>query len=501
MDDENNNGKRDREPENQRTQGETKGSLPEGAEERTGDEQAREHREELKRETQHIVFWMLVGLVILLTAAIIPRIVRRHQLAVEKQRAQNAVPSVTVAEAQAVAPTVTVELSGTMSAITEAPLLARADGYLVKRYVDIGDRVKQGQLLAIIDSPDLDQQVRQAQAGLRESQSALTQAQQTLDQAQANQGLAAITAQRWARLQTKGAVSRQDNDTNQTNYKAQSAYVSASNAGVEIAAHNVASNRANLGRLVYLQNFEQIRAPFDGVITDRNLDVGALISQASTLLFRMAQIDVLRTYIAVPQTNAPAVKVGSPAWISFAEFPGQTFQATVTRMAHALDPVTRTMLTEVRLPNREHRVFPGMYATVKMMLPTTRTSAVIIPGEAVMIRAAGIFVAVVTKQNTIHLQTISLGHDYGNTVEVLGGVTAREKVVVNPGDDVVEGAKINPVISHANNPASLPTGSGAPGQPAPKSPGQQPSPAQQQSGQQPARQANPSPKENPPPKK
>ena len=431
-------------------------------------EHPKQNREATKRKAKKIAVWAAVGLVVLLLIAIVPRLFRRHTLAKEKKTQQNAVPSVTVVQVQAIPPSVDVELSGTMSAITDAPVLARADGYLVKRYVDIGDPVHKGQTMAIIDAPDLDQQVNQAQAALRETQSSLQQSQSSLNQGQANQGLAAINAQRWARLDEKGAVSHQENDTYQTNYQAQTANVAALNANVETARHNIAASEASLQRLIALQDYEKVRAPFDGIVIERNPDIGALISQGSTLLFRIAQIDVLRTYIEVPQTNASFVKDGDPAWISFAEYPGRSFAGAITRTADSLDPVTRTMLTEVRLPNSDRLLFPGMYATVKLTVPT-RGPAVLIPGEALIVRAQGPLVATVTDQNTIHMQQINIGHDYGNTVEVLGGLSAGQKVVVNPGDSVLEGAKVNPVPSKQSpeNPTS--TGSGSPGQAAPKS--------------------------------
>jgi RND family efflux transporter MFP subunit len=421
------------------------------------------HKKFSAQSAKKIAFWAVVALVILLVISIVPRLIRRHHLASEKKTQENAVPSVTVVEAKAIPPTIDLELSGTMSALTEAPLLARANGFLVKRLADIGDRVHKGQLMAVISSPDLDQEVLQGEAALRETESALNQAQFNLNQAKANQGLAAVSAQRWARLQQKGAVSRQENDSYQTNFQAQNANVDATNAMVISASHNVTGSRASLERLRELQSFEQIRSPFDGIVTARNLDVGALISQGSTLLFRVAQIDVLRTYIQVPQTNAPVIYVGEAAYITFAEYPGRTFTGAITRKSESLDPTTRTMLTEVQLPNENHTLLPGMFASVKLSVPTTG-NAVIIPGECLMVRASGPQVATVSDQNKIQIKQINVGHDYGNTVEVLGGLTAGEKVVVNPGDDVMEGANVKPVESkqQPENPSS--TGGGTPGQ-------------------------------------
>jgi RND family efflux transporter MFP subunit len=432
-----------------------------------------------KQKAARIALWVGAALLLLLVIGLIPRLIQRHHLAAEKKNQENDLPTVTVVEVKAVAPTVDLELSGTMSALTEAPVLARADGYLIKRLVDIGDRVRKDQVMAIVDSPDLDQQVAQARAGLRESESAYNGAQSALDQAKANKGLAEVSAQRWQTLQDKGAVSRQENDGYQTNFKAQSAVTDASQANVASASHNIASSEANLQRLIELQGFEQVRSPFDGIVTERNLDTGALIAASSTLLYRVAQIDVLRTYIEVPQTNAPVVKVGQAVAVNFAEYPGHSFMGAVTRTAQSLDPTTRTMLTEVQLPNTDRALLPGMYATVKLTVPTMG-SAVLIPGESMMVRATGPMVAVVDDQNTIHVKQIDVGHDYGNTVEVLSGLSAGEKVIVNPGDNALEGVKVNPVVSKDQKPPT--TGSGAPGQAAPKSE-QQGQSQSEQSGQ------------------
>jgi RND family efflux transporter MFP subunit len=414
------------------------------------------------KKAKQLALWIGLAFLILFAIGFIPRLVRGHRLAEEKKNQADNFPPVTVIRAQGVPTTIDVELSGTMSALTEAPLLARANGYLVKRLVDIGDLVHRGELLAVISSPDFDQQVLQARAALQESQSAFDQSQSALDQSRANNSLAAVTAQRWARLQERGAVSRQENDTYQTNFQAQTASVAASEANVRTASHNIASSQANLQRLVELQAFEQIRAPFDGVVTERDLDVGALIATGSTVLYRVAQIDVLRTYINVPQTNAPAVASGQPVSVSFAEYPARTFEGTVTRLSDSLDPATRTMLTEVQLPNRDRALLPGMFANVRLTLPRTG-SAVLVPGESLIVRAEGTLVGVVDEKQTIHLHKVNVGHDYGNTIEVLGGLSAGENVIANPDDNVVDGAHVRPVQGKQTlgNPPN--TGGGTPG--------------------------------------
>lgn len=428
-------------------------------------------RGESNRKAKKIAIWVGVVFLILLAIGVIPRLIRRHHLASEKKKQQDTTPTVTVVLAQGALPTVDVELSGTTSALTEAPLLARADGYLVKRLVDIGDRVHAGELLAVVASPDLDQEVQQAKAAVSQSKSSLEQTQSGLEQAKANKGLTQITAERWARLQQKGAVSRQENDTNQTQNQAQAATVSAMEANVRAAGHAVASNQASLDRYLALQNYEQVRAPFDGIITERDLDVGALISTGTTVLYRVAQIDILRTYIDVPQLNAPAVRVGQHAAVSFAEYPGKSFDGSVTHISNSLDPNTRTMVTEVQLPNSDRALLPGMYGTVKLSLPETG-SGVIIPGESLIVRAEGTMVAVIDDQEKVHLTKVNVGHDYGNTLEILGGLTAGQKVVANPDDTVQEGVHLRPVLAKEEPKTPPATGTGIPGNAPPKSQGQ-----------------------------
>jgi RND family efflux transporter MFP subunit len=385
-----------------------------------------------------------VGAVALLGLGIVPRIVRDHALSRQKQLEANAVPSVYVTEAAQPPARVTVQLSGTLSAITEAPVLARVDGYLKQRMVDIGDRVHSGQVLGIIAAPDLDEQVAQAGALVLQSRANLEQSKAALDQAKDNAGIAAITAERWAALVKKGAVSRQANDNYQFAYSAQVAEVGVAAASMNAATNSVGANTANLNHYRELQSFEVIRAPFDGVIIQRNVDEGALITATDTLLFRVAKKDVLRTFIDVPQINAPSIQVGDDAELALVQFPSRVFQGKVTRTADSLNLNTRTLLTEVDVENKDGALLPGMYATVTFDLPRTVTS-VFVPGEALNFRSDGTTVEVVDSQNVVHTRKVSVGHDYGATVEVVSGLTSGDRIVVNPSDATVEGAKVNPV--------------------------------------------------------
>jgi RND family efflux transporter MFP subunit len=363
-----------------------------------------------------------------------------------KQAAEQATTAanIFVTVAQPSPSSVSVQLSGTMSPITEAPVLARTDGYLKKRLVDIGDHVRAGQILGVIEAPDLDQQVQQARALYLQSKSTLEQSQAALEQAKANAGIAQVTAERWAALVKRGAVSRQANDNYQFAYNAQIAAVGVAAGSVAAANNSVGANAANLDHYRELQGFELVRAPFDGVITQRNVDSGALVTATNTLLFRVAKNDTLRTFIDVPQINAPSIKTGETADLTFVQHPGEVFHGEVVRTADSLNLNTRTLLTEVDIDNKDGLLLPGMYATVTFHLPRS-VSSILIPSEALVFRSNGTTVAVVDDRHVVSFRKVVVGHDYGASIEVVSGLRAGEFVVVNPNDTTAEGAKVNPI--------------------------------------------------------
>jgi RND family efflux transporter MFP subunit len=403
---------------------------------------------------------LAAALLLALAIAIVPRVRLNGEIAAQKEQHAATSPNVFVIQAQPSPASVELQLTGTMAPITEAPVLAQVDGYLKTRLVDIGDRVHAGQLIAVISDPALDQQTQQAKAMLRQSQSTLKQAQAALDESKANAGLASITAQRWAALLKRGAVSQQANDNYQYAYNAQTAAVNVAAANVAAAIDSVGSNEANLGRYLEQQSFERVTAPFTGVVTQRNVDVGTLITANSTLLYRVAKYDVLRTYVDVPQLHTPSIKAGDSAAVSVIDYPNKTFEGTVTRSADSLNPVTRTLLTEVDVRNPGGTLLPGMYATVNFNVPRT-VSSVIVPEESMIFRAKGTMLAIVNSQHTIHFQNVVLGHDYGTALEILSGLKAGQLVVVNPNDSVVEGAKVNPVVIKDASASMSPAGHGA----------------------------------------
>jgi RND family efflux transporter MFP subunit len=372
---------------------------------------------------------------------------RRNEatLVAEADSASKEVPTVTVVSVERSASTGTLVLPGNIEAVTESPILARASGYIQRRYVDIGDRVKSGQLLAEIEAPELDQQVNQARAAVDQVRAALEQANANLQQGQAQEQLAKVTAERWKNLQSKGVVSRQENDTYQSQWAAAQANVSALEKAVASARSNISAAEANLSRLTDLQGYKSVRAPFAGVITVRNVDVGTLVTEASTLLFRIAQTDRLRTYVNVPQSDADSVRVGQTAYLAILNLSGHQFAGTVTRTANALDPATRTLLTEVQVANSGGLLLPGMYAQVDLTTPR-KNPPVLIPGDTLVVRGNGPQVGVVGADHIVHFQQLQLGRDFGDKIEVLSGLEPGQQVVVNPGDTVQEGAKVNPVL-------------------------------------------------------
>jgi RND family efflux transporter MFP subunit len=384
----------------------------------------------------------------------IPLEKRNATIRAEAKEQEEALPRVEVITVARSSGNEVLELPGNIQAVTEAPILARADGYVRSRMVDIGDRVRAGQILAEIEAPELDQQVRQAQASLEQVKAALEQARANQEQGRSNEELARVTAERWEKLTTKGAVSRQENDQYQAQYKAQVANLDALAKAVTAAQSNVGAAEANLARLQDMQGYRMVKAPFDGLITLRNVDVGALVNAGNTMLFRIAQTGTLRTYVDVPQANESSVHVGQPARLTVPNLPGRHFPGTVARTADSLDPSSRTMLVEVQVPNSDGTLLPGMYARVDLTgsrtgadPPGNHTGAgpIIVPGDSLIVRASGTLVAVVDAQHVVHLQKVEIGRDYGDKLEVVNGLRDGDSIIADPGDSARDGSHVNPV--------------------------------------------------------
>lgn len=369
--------------------------------------------------------WALLGLVIVaavVVAGIFPRIQARATLA--KDTAEMAVTTVSVVHPQHSAPAQEIILPANVQAYIDSPIYARTNGYLKHWYADIGAHVKAGQLLAEIETPEVDEQLRQALADLAT--------------AQANLHLAQITADRYAGLLKTESVSKQEADNAEGDYAAKKA--------------TVQSAEANVKRLQQLQSFEKIYAPFTGVITARNTDVGALIDSGSsggtrTELFHMVQPDKLRVYVNVPEAYSQAAKPGMIADLTLDEFPGRRFQGTLVRTADAIDPSTRTLLVEIQVGNPTGALLTGAYAEVHLKLPTP-ASSLILPVNALIFRSEGLHVAVVGKDDRVELKSITLGEDFGTTAEVVAGLNGDEQVIVSPPDSITSGEKVRVTEQH-----------------------------------------------------
>lgn len=388
---------------------------------------------------------LLIGAIavvaIAFAAGYFPRNRRQNEIVAEARAETQALPVMSVTPAVFSPKVSELSLPANIQAVTEAPILARADGYLKKRYVDIGDSVKAGQLLAEIEAPELDQQVNQARATVEQLRAGIEQAKAAYEQGRVNQNLARVTAERWNNLLAKGAVSRQENDQLQAQYHAQTANVEALDRGRVAAEKTLAASQANLERLIQLQGYKQVRSPFAGVITLRNVDVGALITGGQTLIFRVAQTNNLRAYINVPQSESRGLQVGSAATLEVVQFPGRKFEGKVVRTASSLDPTSRTLLTEVALPNRQGLLLPGMYGQI-VLRQTQSHPPLLAPGDTLVVGPNGTQIATVDKGGKIRSKNVAVGRDFGPSVEILQGLEEGDLLVANPNDRVQDGAKV-----------------------------------------------------------
>jgi multidrug efflux pump subunit AcrA (membrane-fusion protein) len=414
---------------------------------------------------------LIVAAAAVLLVGWLPRHRREATIDQEARSRTQAVPRVQAIRVEHAPPAEHLMVPGTSQAYVEATIYARASGYLSRRLVDIGDRVHIGQLLAVIDAPDLDKQVAQARSNLLQSESNLTQMEAQLH-------LASVTWDRYKVLVNKGVFSRQDGDTQEANFRV-------SEAKVRAAQNTVQANRDNLERLIVLQQFERVTAPFNGVITQRNVDVGALITaQGSGLgpsdvsvpgstqsaaqgnnggasgnlssnagpstggvqggaLFSIASTDRLRILVSVPEAYANSVQVGQRAQVFFDALPNRSFEARVTRTSASIDQNTRTLLVEVQVANPKGLLMPGMYAVVNFVQMKDQPP-LLIPGESIIVRNGKTVVAVVGENGIVHFQPVTIGRDYGNETEITSGLKAGDIIVRTVSDEVQDGAKIEP---------------------------------------------------------
>lgn len=374
--------------------------------------------------------------VVLLLGAVLVLVLRGlHARALENSAEVHARQYVATTRAKVQGDGLPLTLPGTLLGVIEATVNARSSGYIVRWTRDIGASVKKGELLAVINAPEIDEQLNQAQASRA--------------QTAASAALAKSTAERWQSLRSKDAVTQQDLDERVSAYHQ--------------ARSDLEAADANVARLRTLQGFNQVTAPFDGVVTKRNIDVGDLVNAgnggAGSALFSVAQVDPLRLYIYVPQVYASRVKIGDAVTVLLAERAGEQYEGTVARTARAIDTTTRTMQVEIRVPNPTGALIAGSYVQARLPIRTDSTDLVV-PTNVLLFRPKGIFVAVVDGSGRVALKQVKLGTDFGTAVEVLSGVDAAEQLVVNPADSLADGDVVT-LAAPASTPA--PTSPASPG--------------------------------------
>ena len=324
----------------------------------------------------------------------------------------------------------TLALPGTLQGFQQAPIAARSSGYVQRWTKDIGSQVTRGEVLAVIESPEVDQQLSQAEAARQ--------------QAAASLALAKSTVERWEALRKKDVVSQQELDERRS--------------GATQAVANLAAADANVARLRQLQGFTRVLAPFDGVITRRNVEVGDLVDSSGKALFVLTQMDPLRIYVNVPQSDAQLVRAGQKVVVTQAELRGRAFSGEVARTAGAIDPATRTMQVEINLPNRDGSLLPGAY--VQVDLPLAGAKTLVVPTNVLLFRGEGTRVALVDAASRVRLKPVTLGRNLGESIEVLGGIADGDRLVVNPSDSLAEGDSVALAVGDEGS-ASAPRGRAA----------------------------------------
>jgi RND family efflux transporter MFP subunit len=364
---------------------------------------------------------LMVGIVLLLLigGGVITMLMRFHSSRVlAKETEEESIPTVAVVRPLAEKPDEELVLPGTLQAYEESPIYARTNGYLLHWYKDIGSRVNKGELLADIDTPEVDQELNQARAARQ--------------QIVAQLDLAKINADRYVNLRKTDSVSQEEADQQTSGYQQ--------------AQANLAAAEANVKRLQELEAFKRVYSPFSGVLTKRTVDPGALINAGAGVagreLFDVARVDPLRVYVSVPQSYAPSIKTGADAVVTLQEYSGQKFIGKVVRTAESIDPATRTLLTEVDVPNKKGQLLPGSFGEVHFRVGIG-VSKVTLPVNTMLFRSEGAQVAVVGTDGKVQLRPITIGRDYGATLEILGGVEESDRVVVNPADSLEQGQPVN----------------------------------------------------------
>jgi RND family efflux transporter MFP subunit len=416
---------------------------------------------------------VLVAFLILFAIGLVPRLTRQSQAQELANEHKTQIPAVITVPVRPAGATSELSLPGNIEAVYVASIYARANGYVKRRLVDIGQRVHAGDLLAEIDAPEINQQLAQARAALgqtraayeearanlKESEASVTQAKANLDQAQANEAIAKTTDSRWSRLVDRGVLPKQQGDERRSAYHARVAEVAAAEANIQTAEAtvrsrrasvdsaqaNIAAARAEVGRLQEMVSFERVLAPFDGVITERRVErgdfVGAGGAGGQSRLFSIAQSNILRIQTQVPQAYASGIKDGEQAEITVRGGGQQVVTGKVVRSANALNAQTRTLLVEVQIDNRSGALLPGMYADVKFVLPRTK-NLVVVPADTLVVNGSGTHVIAVGADSRAHSIPVEVGRDLGSEIEILSGLDGSEQLVSNPTDDITDGRQV-----------------------------------------------------------
>jgi RND family efflux transporter MFP subunit len=403
------------------------------------------HNHSAPKTTARIVAGVAV-LLVLLAIGIVPRVIRNREARDVVQASTVLLPEVTVVHPKMAPPESSLSLPGNLQPMYSASVYARTNGYIEKRFVDIGTHVKAGQLLAIISTPEIDQQLNQARADVVQAQAMILQTKAALQQAQANLDIARITRDRYAPLISRHAVTQQSLDEANEALNARTADVAAANANIAVSEASLKSRQANVARLEQLQGFERVVAPFEGVVTARNVEQGDLVNDGSgggaRSLFDVAQSDVLRVQVEVPQSSALSIQDGQQATVTVSERPGRQYVAKVTRSAQSVDLAARTMLTEVQVDNHDGSLVPGMYGQIKFEVKAAEPS-VVIPSTALVIDKNGMHVVSVSVDSRVHFVPVDIGQDMGDQVEISQGLHGGETLVSNPSDLLSEGQKVS----------------------------------------------------------
>jgi RND family efflux transporter MFP subunit len=384
-----------------------------------------------------------VALAAIVGAGLWPRLTKQKSMLAEAKQESERAPVVRVARVAHTEGTSLVELPADLQAEIETPVYARVEGYIVKRYVDIGWKVKKGQTLAELETPELDQQLMQARAAVSQGLAAVKQQEAQQLQTKANLNFARVSAERWKRLTDEGVISKQDTDEKVSAYEVRQAELAAAEANIAAAKQNVQAAEANLHRLEEMKSFGALHAPFDGVITYRNPDVGTLITAgvaSQKEVFRVADISTIRIFVNIPQAYVGAVRPGVPAVLHVEDL-NKDYQLKVGGIANALDINSRTMLAVLRVPNGDGLLMPGMFSRVRLSLPSP-PSILAVPSDAVISRNDGEAVALVGRDNRVHFRKLAVVRDTGASVEVTSGVAAGDVLVLNPTDEIREGTEV-----------------------------------------------------------